>query len=322
MKRSSSAHPVSKRHRRLAFEPLESRRLLATITVTSLADNVNVDGQVTLREAIQAAEMDKSVDGSSAGSGADTIQFAPGLSGATNLLLAGDITVDKSAFAITTNVTIRGSASGITIQRSGVGPEMRVFRVTPGGSLTLESITVAGGFVRGAPGIIPNGAGGEARGGAIFNQGTLQIFASTFVNNELRGGDGVGSGPSGGAIGGAIYNDGGTVTIVNATVSGNVAQGGSGAGTAPSFGGGIYSRNGALEIYNSTITSNTSTAGRGVYVLGEGGSGSASVAIHSSIIGQAAASPTIFDLIASTDAGGSLVVTGADNMIRRQNAFS
>jgi CSLREA domain-containing protein len=294
--------------------------MLATISVTSLADNLNVDGQVTLREAIQAAETDASVDGSVAGSGADTIQFAPGLAGAAELLVAGDLAVDKSAFAISTNITIRGSASGITIERGGAGPEMRMFRVTPSGSLTLESITVAGGFVRGVQGAAPNGAGGEARGGAILNQGTLRIIASTLVNNEVRGGDGIGSGQGGGGNGGAIYNNGGTVRIVNATISSNNAQSGSGFGTTSSFGGGIYSRNGALEIYNSTITTNTSAAGRNVYAIGDGGE--AAIVIHSSIIGQAATSPTIFDLVATSDGGGSLSLSGGDNIIRRQNAFS
>lgn len=47
-------------------EPLEDRALLSTITVTSLADNTTADGQVTLREAIQAAQTDSAVDGSTA----------------------------------------------------------------------------------------------------------------------------------------------------------------------------------------------------------------------------------------------------------------
>jgi hypothetical protein len=308
----------SKRFRRLAFEPLEARQMLATITVTSLADNISVNGEVTLREAIHAAELDASVDGSAAGSGADTIQFAANLSGAVNLLLVGDVTIDLSAFAITTDITIRGNAAGISIERSAIGPEMRLFRVAPSGSLTLESITLAGGLLRGALGMVPN-AGGEARGGAIFNQGTLEVVASTLVGNAARGGDAVGSGSGGSAKGGAIYNDGGTVSIVNATLSGNVAQSGSGASTPPSFAAGIYSQNGTLAIDNSTITNNTAAAGRGVFVVAA--AGSATVEIFSSIIGQAEASPTNFDLIASTDEGGTINVTGANNLIRRQNDF-
>lgn len=67
------------RRERNSIEPLEDRTLLSTITVTSLADNLTSDGQVTLREAIQAANSDSSVDGSTAGSGADTIVFDPSL---------------------------------------------------------------------------------------------------------------------------------------------------------------------------------------------------------------------------------------------------
>lgn len=49
----------------------------ATIVVTSLADNLVIDGQVTLREAVQAANTDTSVDNSTGGSGFDVIQFDP-----------------------------------------------------------------------------------------------------------------------------------------------------------------------------------------------------------------------------------------------------
>src|SRR6478735_9230660 len=47
---------------------LEERTLLSTITVTSLADNLDADGLVTLREAIAAANTNRRVDGSPAGS--------------------------------------------------------------------------------------------------------------------------------------------------------------------------------------------------------------------------------------------------------------
>ncbi|HEY3395402.1 MAG TPA: choice-of-anchor Q domain-containing protein [Lacipirellulaceae bacterium] len=310
---------MSKSYRRLMFEPLEGRQMLATITVTSLADNISVDGEVTLREAIHAAELDVSVDGSAAGSGADTIQFAANLSGAVSVLLVGDVAIDLSAFAITTDITIRGNAAGITIERSGIGPEMRLFRVTASGRLTLESITVSGGLLRGVLGMDPN-SGGDARGGAIFNQGTLDVIGSTLVGNAARGGDAVGSGTGGSAMGGAIYNDGGSVLVVNATLSGHLAQSGTGSQTPSSFAGGIYSRNGRLQIFNSTITNNTSTAGRGVFVVAD--AGSATVEIFSSIIGQAEASPTTFDLILGSEAGGEISVAGADNLVRRQNDFS
>lgn len=81
-------------------EALEERCLLSTITVTSLEDNVAVDGDVTLREAVQAANTDRSVDGSAAGNGADTIRFADGLAGAIEL---DDVIVIKSAITVVGN---------------------------------------------------------------------------------------------------------------------------------------------------------------------------------------------------------------------------
>ncbi|MGV2336959.1 MAG UNVERIFIED_CONTAM: CSLREA domain-containing protein [Planctomycetaceae bacterium] len=63
----------------LAAEVLETRLLPAQIVVTSVQDDLETDGQVTLREAIEAANFDRSVDGSTAGSGSDEIVFAPAL---------------------------------------------------------------------------------------------------------------------------------------------------------------------------------------------------------------------------------------------------
>ncbi len=48
--------------RRLRAEPLEDRRLLAVLTVDSLADNTTNDGLITLREAILAANNDAVAD--------------------------------------------------------------------------------------------------------------------------------------------------------------------------------------------------------------------------------------------------------------------
>ncbi|MFM7831653.1 MAG: CSLREA domain-containing protein, partial [Planctomycetaceae bacterium] len=69
------------------MQSLENRILPATITVTSLDDNLNADGFITLREAIQAANTNKAVDGSVAGTvGEDTIVFAPALDTSAGLI--------------------------------------------------------------------------------------------------------------------------------------------------------------------------------------------------------------------------------------------
>lgn len=97
-----------------AVEPLEVRALLSTITVTSLADNVEQDGEVTLREAIQAANDDASVDGSEPGSGVDVIKFDSALAG-------GTITLGQGELAITSSLTIDGTHDRIVISNSESG---------------------------------------------------------------------------------------------------------------------------------------------------------------------------------------------------------
>ncbi len=178
----------SQQRRRLFLEQLESRRLLAVITVTSLADNSATDGLVTLREAVLAAETDTSVDGSNAGSGADLIQFSPHLlSSADQFINLTNFTtnsVGRSAFVITTALTIEGPDGdyGISIY----GGSKRHFHVTSSGSLKIKNITIEGGYAAGSSS--SGGGGGAGLGGAIFNEGTLNIDSSLLKNNLAQGG--------------------------------------------------------------------------------------------------------------------------------------
>ena len=88
-------------------ETLETRALLATITVTSLGDTVANDGDVTLREAVRAANTDQSIDGSVAGDGVDTIVFDPSLDG-QKIVLESTLTVAES-------IVFRGNGRSQTI---------------------------------------------------------------------------------------------------------------------------------------------------------------------------------------------------------------
>jgi hypothetical protein len=104
-------------------ESLEDRIAPATITVTSLDDNTSGDGKATLREASQAAKTDAPVDGSTAGSGADSSDFAP------LLFASGPKTIGPSmighnseflggpAFQITSELTIQepAEANGLAL---------------------------------------------------------------------------------------------------------------------------------------------------------------------------------------------------------------
>ena len=94
--------------RRLRFEPLEHRWMLAPLTVDSLADIVDpLDGFVTLREAIFAANTDTVTERMEMGSGADEIRFA------LSLFSAGPrtITLAQGELSISSDLTIAGPVS-------------------------------------------------------------------------------------------------------------------------------------------------------------------------------------------------------------------
>ena len=110
----------------LAVEPLEDRRMLAFITVTSLTDDLIVGDGVTLREAIFAANLDISVDGSVAGNGADTIYFDASL-----FATPQTITLSRGDLDITEALTIEATSlpQNVTIDANGLS---RIFNITVG----------------------------------------------------------------------------------------------------------------------------------------------------------------------------------------------
>jgi hypothetical protein len=289
--------------RRLSFEPLEGRQMLAVFTVTTLSDApVTMPGQAagTLRQAIfDATDLP----------GADVIQFQSGLSGDVDLSVIGDTAIGPSALLIDSEITIRGNSAGITIGRDAAASDMRLFHVVSAGSLKLESISLTGGIARGL-------SDAEGRGGAIYNEGTLEIVASTLYDNQAIGGDASVGIYGERGLGGAIYNDDGLFLLENATVTGSVAQSGIGSTILSSLGGGIYSRNGTVAIYNSTITNSTASTGRGVFIVAV--EGTATVEVYSSIIAQADKPSFGYDFVASEDSGGHLSVTQAANLVRTE----
>jgi hypothetical protein len=201
---------------------LEARDVPAVITVTTSQDNTfsNVPG-VTLRDAIVAAQTDTSVNGSEAGSGADTIVFAPTVT--FPITVQGpQSTLSQAAFLVDSDITIDGfsGTNPITISSSPDLP-FRLFDVGLFGRLTLRGLTLSGGRAVGGGSddgsLQPGGSrgfgggGGAGVGGAIFNQGQLVVESCTLVNNVAAGGAG-GRGhtvpQSGGAGGGGFSRSG------------------------------------------------------------------------------------------------------------------
>ena len=165
-----------------------------TFFVTELDDS----GPGSLRDAIAAAN---------AATGANTIEFANGLT--------GTITLVTPLPAITGNLQIQGppTAPGITIDGGG----KPLMQVNSGAAVALQYLTMTNGYGS----LTTTSMGVNSEGGAIFNGGNLQVSDSTFSDNRATGASG------GAGEGGAIFNDG-NLQVQNSTFSDNQATGGAG----------------------------------------------------------------------------------------------
>ena len=258
----------------------------ADITVTTLLDNETVDGNVSLREAIEAAETDSSVDGSTAGNGADRIIFAPTLfsSGDADISLTlFDTGTDSgefgpTAFIITTPITILGpdGDNGITI-KLGSG-EFRLFHVTASGTLKIINISLEKGMAQGGDGGEGGAGGGGAAGlgGAIFNENTLIISKCTLSENQAIGGEGYNSsGSNSGSGGGGVGEDGSNGSSSGGAgggPNGGIANGGAGGSGGGGGGGNRRSAAGPGSAGDGGDAGFGGGGGGGGYCLSTGGS--------------------------------------------------
>jgi hypothetical protein len=180
--------------------------LLSLGQAPALAATINVNSTCTLARAIVSANQDASRF-CTPGSGADTIVLPPN---STQTLTA----VNNTNFGPTglptvySVITVVGNDSRIT--RAPTAPSFRILAVGIGGNLTLQRVTVSGGF---APTIAGNTTAND--GGAVLNLGgTLTIVNSTVASNSADRGGGVasqGAPPSFARV---------SVTVVDSTFSG------------------------------------------------------------------------------------------------------
>jgi len=256
------------------MEILEDRCTPATLTVNSLLDlAVNLsDTTVTLRDAIYAANNNLQVaPGGPTGGASDIIDFdATVFAGekTINLSIIGDNSSANSAFAITSDITIRGTAANRLTLKAPWDPgqtepnpatNMRHFLVASTGTLTLEDLTLSGGFT---PNLSEFGPWFDA-GGAIHNKGTTTIDRVMVLDNLSNSTFG----------GGGIYTDESTLTIRNSTIARNRADffGRDNAADGPGRGGGITMEGGTVSILNSTVSGNRAAGdGGGIYAIWTG----------------------------------------------------
>ncbi len=291
---SASARPRQARSRRWpALESLEERCLLAAFVVNSLADGAPVaDGQLTLREAILAANTNApSGDAPAGNSTLDTIRFDFSIFGGTIGLLApqgelqiqggGDLSIVGPDAASLDGIVISGQDS------------VRVFNIIDTSTpvtiqaVTFENLTVT----RGA-------------NGGILNTGPNTTLRNVAITNNF------------GTSGGGVNNSVGGLTIVDSLISGNETNGGGG--------GGVENRDGSLTVIRSEISGNFATGlGGGLNSTHSGGVSGVTMAIIDSLVSGnhtsssgggvacivASAGNTLF-IQGSTIAGNTAILSG------------
>jgi predicted outer membrane repeat protein len=216
----------------------------------------DVDGNITLRAAIMEAN---------ALAGDSVIILGPGT---FNLTIAGAaesaaLTGDLDITDLTGSLTITGAGSGQTIiDATDLGD--RVFDVLSGANLTLDGVTVTGGYTE------------LESGGGIRNIGTLALVNSVVDNNT--------SDLNAGGILNGLLSQQGILSLTNSVVSNNSAVDGGGifnndqsqltlvdseviGNTATNDGGGIFNDlQATIDLLRSSISNNVATLdGGGIY---------------------------------------------------------
>lgn len=228
----------------LNYGTLENRNLLTTLIVDTAADSDGsiLDGRISLREAIVAANTDAAFGDAPAGNGPDEIQFSSHLAGKTFRLQHGELLI-SDRLSIGGDITIDARTNS------------RVFKVETPRLVHLDGLTITNGIARDdgnglrgggilsqdesnirLTGVAFENNVGQWGGGAIFtHQGHLVVENSTFTENAN-----------------AIYKVDGRLVVKDSTFVGNESWGASA----------IYHEQGTRDISGSEFRSNESTAVR------------------------------------------------------------
>lgn len=200
-----------------------------TILVTTTTDELTIDGDCSLREAVRAANLNSAFDACAAGSAAasDTIVLQAGVTYLLTRAGIDDTTVNGD-LDITDDVTILGSAA--TVNGNGATVLDRVFHILGNSVVSMSDVTIRSGRT-------------SSFGAGIRNAGTLTLRDVTVTLNQSTGN-----------AGGGIANEMGVLTLVDTTISSN---------TTSTLGGGLAMLGGSLQATNVTISSNTANTDRG-----------------------------------------------------------
>lgn len=263
----------------------------ADITVNTTDDELNADGDCSLREAITAANTDAAVDACTAGSGADTITLGAGVY-ALSLGPAGDDSAATGDLDITDDLTIVGLGSDGTTDVDGTALD-RVFHVVGTPTVVITELTIRNGLTgAGGGGVRNEGTLTLDRVGLTgnqgFNGGALQTVGDTTVSNSFLQQN------TADQDGGAISHTVGTLTVTDSTFFDNLAV---------RFGGAILNSATALLTDVSIDTNNAGDDGGAIYNSGEATLTGVQIASGNTGIGDGGG---LFN-----EAGGTLTLTNA-----------
>jgi CSLREA domain-containing protein len=252
----------------------------ATIVVDTFSDELNADGDCSLREAIEAANIDSPVDGCSAGSDADLIEIPPG----TYPLTVPPVTIgnnpeynDTGDLDVRSDVIIQGTGSSPSIlDGAGLTPDRILNVLPPDGTHQLDpptyiSVTLRNlRFTQGGGASLISGGGIRVQNYAGYSVALL-VQDCVFDGNSASSGGGMSvedRGPttirhcsflnnSSGGDGGGLTTIAPTL-IEDCTFAGNTVN----AGLFQPGGGGILV-NGPTTIRRSTVSGNDSGGSSG-----------------------------------------------------------
>ena len=240
------------------------------------AATIIVDGICTLPDAIIAANTNAASGSCSAGSGPDTIELQVDVA----LTAVAETNQGPNGLvSVTSTIIINGN--GHTISRTGGSPDFRIFRVTTGGTLTLNNLTITGGLL--TTGDFTSGSGGGIR----VNGGTATLNSVTMTGNTAL------------QFGGALEHVNGTVTINNSTFTNNTTTSGGGALDTWASGTGASS---SMTVNNTVINNNQAVTNGGAIYIG-GGSATSTVDLNQVTITNNTAS----------NLGGAIRILGNDS---------
>jgi CSLREA domain-containing protein len=234
----------------------------ATIVVDTFADDITVNGNCTLREAVISANADSGADNCITGSGADTISLPSGLF----VLSLGQIDLGSE-------MEIVGQGMDQTVIDGSLSTRIFSHTSGPATAVTIRNLTLKNarpplGFGGGAlyqgqfneatlENVRLNNNATDRYGGAIYSQGTLTLIDCDVTNNFATGDPSFNSG-------GAIRSTG-ELTIIRTTFWNN----GLDPSASPGQGGAIYQDLDLLTIEDSTFRSNEAANGGAIHALGE-----------------------------------------------------